>query len=200
MNSTIITITAATALGIASFATANPAWDPDLDQTFLINDGDVFNPLQGNTYEFDFGVTSPNDVIGFSFSGVVSGISPFGAELIAEWTHLTLIAPTGESFTVGGLNSSSPFDAPWDFSTASNQNGLYQHGLGGDQWFGDGEPQFAFGDGVAAEGQWTASFYQTLGNGIGWEDVQITLHQAVPAPAGLALLLGFGLTARSRKR
>lgn len=200
MNFTATTVAFAAAISFTTAVSANPNWDPSLDESFLLNDGNVFNLGFQQTIDFTVAVSAGSPVIGFSFSGIASGISPFGAELLAEWTQLTVEAPDGQTFIVGSLTSPFANDAPWDFSTASAQNGLYRHGLGGGQWFGDGQPQFAFGSGASADGIWTFSFFQTLGSGIGWEDVTITLHRAIPAPSALALLVAFGLAGHTRRR
>ena len=187
-----MTITGTALLALASTAMAD--WDPSLDQTYLLNNGDAFTLNEGESITFTVEV-APSDlqVIGFSFSGVISGLLPFGQfPPLSSWTQMTIETPTELQYTVGGV---SGFDNEWDF--ASVFDGLQKHGVGGEAYGGDGLPDFAF-DHVPAGGEWSFTFLQTQADNISWQDVEITLHHAaVPAPGVLA---AFGLLGLQRRR
>jgi len=161
-------------------------WKPALDEELQINDGDPFVLNQPVTFQVNI---DPSDrlVTGFSFMGDVF-LDPTGPPIDVSWTQLTITAPDNSQFVVGGT---SGFDTTWDFGSQST-SGSYAHGIGGDQWNGDGLPEFAF-DQIPIGGMWQFTFVQTttFGSFAEWSNVEITLHSipsSVPSPGGLAIV------------
>lgn len=178
-------------------ALADGEWDPALDEVLLINGGEEFTLSDGESITFDVDVAeNGNPVIGFSFAGVVSGIS--GNATWASDTRLDIVAPDGSTHAIGGFGQDDTAD--WDFQgSQSTEDGTYVHGLGSD--FGDGQPDFVF-DKVNKGGVWSFTFTQTFGTDISWKGVSINLHKqaGLPAPGALALLGLAGLAGASRRR
>lgn len=179
-------------------AMAEGPWAPQFDEPIVLNGGEPFSLTEGAgsvSFEVDL-ADNPYPVIGFSFAGVIEGIS--GNATWASDTRLEITAPDGTTISRGG------YPAPgggndWDFQgDQSTNDGLYAHGLGGDAWSGNGEPDFAF-DKVARGGVWTFTFTQDFGS-VTWKGVTIVLHKQVPAPGALALLGLAGLCTRGRRR
>ncbi len=186
---------AAALLAIASHAHAD-VYNPALDYTIGLNDGDTFfvtaAPVTFNVVVPDTGGT----VVGFSFIGTFF-VNPQAFPGTPGQTQLTITAPDSSTYVIGG---NPPSGAAWDFQSFNLSNNVtYHHGLGGDAWAGDGLPDFNLPD-VAAAGTWEFSFLRVGGlpATLEWTDVAITLH-SVPAPGTLALL-GFGLFAPRRRR
>src|SRR5690606_14020842 len=71
---------------------------------------------------------------------------------------------------------------PWDFQSATDTlNATYRHGIGGDEWDGDGLPDFALPD-VPSGGDWQFAFQRVGGfpSTSKWSDVSIILHTVAP--------------------
>jgi hypothetical protein len=190
---------AAAALCTTPAVLADSGWDPALDEAILINGGESFSlgALESITFEVQL-ASNPNPVIGFSFAGVIQGIS--GTAAWASDTKLEIVAPDGTMYDIGGFTNASAND--WDFDGSQSTNdGLYTHGLG--STFGDGEPAFVF-DKIAKGGTWSFTITNDWSGApeITWKGVSILLHKqsAVPAPGALALLGLAGLAGARRRR
>jgi hypothetical protein len=188
---------AAAACCLSTAAVADLGWNPDLDEAIVINGGEAFSLGTNQSIVFTVQI-APNDnhVIGFSFAGVWTG----GAGAWASDTRLTIVAPDGSTVARGGYPAPGNPAEWWDFQGGqSAPNGVYAHGQGGEQWSGDGQPDWAF-DKIEKGGTWTFTFLNTYGTAT-WKGVVIVLHkQAVPAPGALALLGVAGLAAGRRRR
>lgn len=148
-------------------------FDPELDHTISINDGDTFT-VTGSPIEFPVDVPDTGGtVVGFSFEGTVF-IDPFGGIGIPANTQLNITNPELATHTVGGQ---PPPGTPWDFQSATNGlNVTYRHGIGGDEWDGDGLPDCETAD-TDSPGTWEFSFVRVGGLSTPqWSDVTITLH------------------------
>ncbi|HRP62960.1 MAG TPA: PEP-CTERM sorting domain-containing protein [Phycisphaerales bacterium] len=181
----------------ASTAVADLGWDPNLDQAFILNGGQGFTLVGGQSITFEVWVDpNPNVVIGFSFAGVISGIS--GNAIWASDTRLDIVAPNGATYDIGGFGAGGSPN-PWDFQGSQSTNdGLYSHGHGSP--YGDGQPAFVF-DKIPKGGLWSFTFTQTFGTTpVLWKGVTIVLHKQVPAPGALALLGLAGFIGTSRRR
>ncbi len=144
--------------------------DPGLDEDLPI---DSFNlPAQGSgvvTREVEAGIETRGMVIGFSFEGTVSGIS--GAGTWASDMQMTVTAPDGTDYTVGGFSTPHP---DWDFQgSGSSSDGTYSSTHVGADIFGE--------EGVEDVGTWEFEFEHTWNDPMDWSDVTITLHKA-PLP------------------
>jgi hypothetical protein len=190
---------AAAAICTTSATLADSGWDPSLDEVIVINGGESFSlaALESITFEVELD-SNPNPVIGFSFAGVIQGIS--GTAAWASDTKLEIVAPDGTMHDIGGFTNAS--DNDWDFDgSQSTDDGFYAHGLGSP--FGNGEPDFAF-DKISKGGTWSFTISNDWGGApdIVWKGVSIVLHKqaAVPAPGALALLGLAGLAGARRRR
>jgi len=191
----IATLTAAAGIALSGAAFAND-FDPALDEKLdfgnfvldsLANGGSpaVFNVPNGS---------NGNDIVGFSFSGAVTGIS--GNASWASDMQLIITDPNGGTFTVGGFTNSGNADIDWDFSgSASTNDGAYASG-----------PHFAWkNDPISKDGagSWTFSFANdwnsTIAATMSWTDVSITLHK-IPTPGAAALFGLAGLAGIRRRR
>lgn len=195
----VLALAAAAAICTSPMALADSGWDPSLDEVILINGGEPFSlaALESNTFEV-FVEPNNNPVIGFSFAGVIQGIS--GSAAWASDTKLEIVAPDGTTYDIGGFTN--PSDNDWDFDgSQSTEDGLYIHGLGSP--FGDGQPDFVF-DKIAKGGVWSFTFTNDWSGApvITWKGVSILLHKqaALPAPGALALLGLAGLAGARRRR
>jgi len=126
------------------------------------------------------GEDSQGQVVGFSFSGSVSGIS--GNATWASDMALTLTSPNGMNFSVGGYNTANP---PWDFDgSGSNTDGSYSSSHVGPEVFGP--------NGTADAGNWQFDFEHTWNGTMNWSDLVLTLHKNEPPqcidPEGVAWL------------
>jgi hypothetical protein len=180
-TSRIASIAGATAgLAVAATATAGIAWDPDLD--IVIDLGNVNIPFLG-TVEFN-NIATTGEVVGWSFSGNFSSGGAYTDE-----TQLQIINNGNVVQTV--------FYDDWDFFDEW-QAGFYAHGVGGEQWGGDGNPDTSIN---GLSGTWSLSFSDPTGWGpIVWGDAQIVFHRAVPGPGALALLALAGMIGNGRRR
>lgn len=182
----------------SSAALADGPWVPEFDEPIVLNGGDPFDlSVDGAPVTFEVELAdNPYPVIGFSFAGVIEGIS--GNATWASDTRLEITAPDGTTVSRGGYPAPGG-GADWDFQgDISTEDGLYAHGIGGEEWNGNGEPDFAF-DKVARGGVWSFTFHQDFGN-VTWKGVTIVLHKQIPAPGALALLGVAGLCTRGRRR
>lgn len=190
------TTTAAGLLVLAAAATAaagDLGYDPALDEKLDIP---TFGLADDESVTFSFDLPeNGNPVVGFSFSGTVSGIS--GTSTWASDTVLRIDAPGGGNVTAGGFNF--PNDLDWDFDgSGSTDDGTYASGPHlvdrlGDPLFGGGTPK---------GGTWSFTFTQSFGvadQTVSWEGVSIVLHK-IPTPGALALLGLAGLAGRGRRR
>ncbi len=152
---------------------------PDLDETLnlaaftLPGGATVVRSAAGDE-------TSRGQVVGFSFSGSVSGIS--GNATWASDMALTVTSPDSLSFSVGGYNTINP---PWDFNgSASNTDGSYSSSHIGPDIFGS--------NGTGDAGTWQFDFNHTWNGTMNWSNLVLTLHKNEPlgcvAPEGVAWL------------
>jgi Tol biopolymer transport system component len=154
--------------------TPNP-WN---DIVIPINDGNPFNVTATAT---TFTVPVPDNgeiVIGFSFEGTLY-IDPLAFPGSPGQTQLTITDPELATYVVGGQ---PPPATPWDFQSATGTvNVTYRHGLGGDEWDGDGLPDFALPD-APSGGSWQFAFKRVGGfpSTSKWSDVSIILHTVAP--------------------
>jgi len=183
-------------LALTAAASAGMSYDPALDQTFSINDGEAFT-VSGTPTTFTADITDLDEAtaVGFSFEGTVF-VNPAGGFGTPWWTQLQITTPDGDEYLVGG---NAGFDTPWDWQEMADSNPeTYQHGIGGDAWAGNGLPDFDMPDSTA-NGMWQFTFVQTFGAAQPeWSDVTITIH-SIPAPGGLAML-AVGCLAGGRRR
>ncbi len=144
--------------------------DPALDEDLLIEAFEL--PSQGAgivTREADGGLDSRGMVTGFTFEGTVAGIS--GTASWASDMQMTITAPDGTSFTVGGFSTPHP---DWDFQgSGSDSDGTYASTHVGPDIFG--------AEGVEDVGTWEFQFEHTWNDPMDWSDVTLTLHKA-PLP------------------
>ena len=144
---------------------------PALEEDLLL-DPFTLPPEGTGTIEISVpgGITSRGQVVGFSFEGTVSGIGDtltWASDMV-----MTISAPDGTSFTVGGFETPHP---PWDFEgTGSNDDGTYSSTHIGTAIFGV--------EGVEDQGTWAFEFEHTWSDAMDWSDVTITLHKA-PLPS-----------------
>lgn len=144
--------------------THDPALDEDLNlDDFTLPGGDSVNRSIAG------GQSSRGQVTGFSFQGTVTGIS--GASTWASDLAMTISAPEGNSFSVGGFQSGNP---PWDFDgSGSSGDGTYSS---------EHIDELPFGDpGVDDLGQWQFDFENTYQDTMQWSGVTITLHKLPPS-------------------
>jgi serine protease AprX len=173
-------------LEIANVGTGNLTWaivtdlpdggasrdehEPSLDEDLALEPFTL--PAQGEgVIERDAtgGQDSRGMVIGFTFEGTVAGISGVGTW--ASDMVMTMTAPDGTSFTVGGFSTPHP---DWDFQgSGSNNDGTYASTHIGTDIFG--------AEGVEDVGTWEFEFEHTWNDAMDWTDVTITLHKA-PLP------------------
>lgn len=152
--------------------------DPVLDEPLPLQDFSL--PGGGSSSENkDGGIQTRGQVVGFSFEGTVSNL---GSGSWASDMAMTVTAPDGESYVVGGYETSNP---DWDFQGGgSGSGGTYESTHIGPDVFGD--------QGVTDEGQWSFGFEDTWTGGMDWSSVTVTLHKQVPPscidPAGVAWL------------
>lgn len=166
--------------GIAGTVTADQAWDPDLD--IVIDLGSVNVPFLGSVILEDIATTG--EVVGWSFSGNF----PSGGAFTDE-TELRI-------FNNGNLVQTVFYD-DWDFFDEW-QAGFYAHGVGGEQWGGDGNPDWGI---KGLSGTWTLQYSDPTGWGpMVWDDAQFIIHRALPAPGAMALFAIVGLLGNRRRR
>ncbi len=141
--------------------------DPDRDESLNLSDFTL--PGNGNSSEtMSAGIETRGQVIGFTFEGTVSGIS--GSATWASDLAMTITAPDGASYEVGGYQTGNP---PWDFDgSGSDNDGTYTSTHIGFDIFGD--------DGALDEGDWTFDFQHTWNDAMDWSDVTVTLHKVAP--------------------
>jgi serine protease AprX len=172
------------ALDIANIGTGTLAWSvtsdeqetdatdrihaPELDETLTLP-AFTLAPWDNSTASAMAGQASRGHVVGFSYSGTVSGISETGAW--ASDMALNVVAPDGRVFSVGGYETGYP---PWDFQGGSSGNdGTYRSTHVGSEVFGlEGAPD---------HGIWGFEFNNTWNFGMQWSAVQVTLHKS-PLP------------------
>ncbi|WP_376690904.1 M14 family zinc carboxypeptidase [Wenzhouxiangella sp. EGI_FJ10409] len=159
-------------------AAARDGHDPGLDETLNLSDFSL--PGGGSASEtVSAGIDSRGQAVGFSFEGTVANL---GGSAWASDMAMTITAPDGESFTVGGYESSNP---DWDFQgSGSGSAGTYSSTHIGSDIFG--------AEGALDEGDWAFNFQDTWEGGMDWSDVTVTLHKQEPPtcvdPAGVAWL------------
>jgi len=160
-----------------------PDHEPALDYKIVLGEGDAI--VVGAT-PVVFEVSVPDTggrIVGFSFSGSFY-VNQTGFPGFARQTQLTVTTPKGATYVVGGM---PPGGTPWDFQNATGSNHvLYRHGIGGDQWDGNGLPDFALPD-VDEPGTWQFRFARVGGTPVNlqWSEVSIVLHVDPPAPPSL---------------
>src|SRR5690625_6461379 len=115
-------------------------------------------------------MTSRGEVVGFSFSGTVSGIT--GASYASD-PCMTIISPDGTAYAVGGFSGtlSGCDDNQWDFDGySSGSDGSYEREH-------DGVCSPALED----SGEWTLTFVNDWASAssadMTWTDVEVTLHK-----------------------
>lgn len=162
-----------------------PDYEPALDYKIVLGDGGAI--LVGAT-PVTFEVSVPDTggrIVGFSFSGSFF-VNQSGFPGFARQTQLTVTTPQGATYVVGGV---PPTGTPWDFQKATGSNHvLYRHGIGGDQWDGNGLPDFALPD-VDEPGTWQFRFARVGGTPVNlqWSEVSIVLHADPPTPPSLRI-------------
>lgn len=191
-------ISAVTVVGLtasAALATDPGAWDPDQDVAIDLDpftiEADSNGPI--NVVEFDLGTV--NDVVGFTWAGEATGQ---GVNITwASDTLMRIYLNGDEVYSVGGISTGG--DGDWDFQgSQSSDDGFYAHGIGGDEWDGDGKPDFN----ISGSGEWSISFEHDWAADsaapITW-DGTFTAH-VIPAPGAMALLGAAGLFGARRRR
>ena len=179
-------LAAVAAIGLASAAVADN-YDPSLDVTLDLGSFTLVSPANGGSPVSFVVESGPSGVVGYSFSGVASGITGNGTW--ASDTQMRIFLAGELIYTIGGF----PSDAAWAFDgPQSNDDGFYAQPItflakddpvpGGLQW----EIQFLNG--------WNSA----SSSPITWSDVNFTIHR-IPAPGAVALLALAGL-AGSRRR
>lgn len=124
--------------------------------------GFTLNPSTPADFDVEAGLVNPGTVTGFTFEGEVTAI---GSSDWASDMQMTVTAPDGPSFTVGG------FDAPpadWDFQGGGSTNpGVYSS---------THEDVFGAG-GTSDAGTWNFAFAHDWSDGtdMTWEQVTVTL-------------------------
>jgi len=154
-------------------------FDPGLDEALNLSDFSIAGSAT-HSEALPGGVSSSGQVVGFSFSGDVTGVT--GNQTWASDLQLTISAPGGASYSVGGFQSGHP---PWDFDgSASNADGSYASQHIGELPFG--------AHGVADNGTWQFDFLNTYQDAMNWSNVLLTLHKQAPPvctdPQGVAWL------------
>jgi len=154
-------------------------FDPTLDEALQLSD---FSIAGNGTHSeaLPGGVASSGQVVGFSFVGDVTGVT--GNSTWASDLQLSITAPGGAAFTVGGYQTGNP---PWDFDgSGSNSNGNYSSQHLGETVFGP--------EGVNDDGSWQFDFEHTFNDTMDWSNVVVTLHKQAPPecvdPQGVAWL------------
>ncbi|OAB59348.1 hypothetical protein AY599_17470 [Leptolyngbya valderiana BDU 20041] len=154
-------------------------YDPALDEPLQLSDFSIAGN-GAHSESLQAGVSSSGQVVGFSFSGDVTGVT--GNSTWASDLQLSITAPGGANFIVGGYQTGNP---PWDFDgSGSNSNGSYSSQHLGDAIFGAG--------GVDDDGTWQFDFLHTFNDPMNWSNVIVTLHKQAPPecvdPQGVAWL------------
>lgn len=190
---TIVSLAAVLAVAGTAAATEGLDYDPELDEKIVVPS---FALADEESFVFTVDLQeNGNPVVGFSFSGVVSGIS--GTATWASDTLLTIGAPEGDSVVIGGFLAENDLD--WDFQgSGSTDDGAYASGPHLED--ADGLP--LFGGGTGKGGTWSFTFTQTFGvtdQSVAWDEVSIVLHK-IPAPGALALIGLAGLGGGRRRR
>jgi len=192
----IATLTAAAGIALSSAAFGVTKHDPALDEKLSFGNFVLDSAANGGTPAV-FNVPNGdngNDIIGFSFSGSVTGIS--GTSSWASDLQLIITDPNGGTFTVGGFTNSINADIDWDFDgSGSTNDGAYESG-----------PHYAWLNNPISKngvGDWTFSFANdwnsTLAATMSWTDMQIFLHK-IPTPGAAALFGLAGLAGLRRRR
>lgn len=169
-----VALASSAAFGIASVANAD----------VFVNVGDF---TIGNV-EGDFVQTvtlgAGANITGLDFEGFLAAQ---GGGALAGDTLLTVEAASGAQYTFGGYDNEDPATAWVGFAVGQNNMQSFDNVMD-----------------EAAEGDWTFTFSYDWGGGSTafhtWENVGITLHQAIPAPGALALLGLAGICGVSRRR
>lgn len=146
--------------------------EPVLDEVFQVPEFTVMgssNP-QPVSFEFDGGMISRGEVVGFSFLGTVSGIT--GASYASD-ICMTIKSPDGTAYAVGGFSGtmSGCNDNPWDFDGFSS----------GDDGSYESEHDDVFSPALEDSGEWTLTFVNDWASAssadMTWTDVEVTLHK-----------------------
>jgi hypothetical protein len=117
------------------------------------------------------------DVTGLSFEGTVSGISGQPSRNAGSLL-LAVTPPVGQVYNLGSGILAPQASVPWDFTgPQSILNGTYRHGIGGEQWSGNGLPDPGLSAPVST-GNWTLFFREgdIFSTNATWTNVKITLH------------------------
>lgn len=148
-------------------AAVRGAYDPARDEVLALDDFNL--PGSGNSStSVEGGVSTDGSVIGFSFEGTVSGIT--GTNTYASDMAMTVTAPDGPSYTVGGFQTGNP---EWDFQGGgSDDDGTYASTHLGAGIFGS--------EGTADDGTWQFDFEHTYNDAMDWTSVTVTLHKLPP--------------------
>ncbi|NBB91593.1 MAG: hypothetical protein GVY32_00305 [Gammaproteobacteria bacterium] len=153
-------------------------YDPTLDEALAL---EAFSLPGGGTHTASVaaGQASRGQVVGFSFEGTVSNL---GNNAWASDMAMTITAPEGQNFIVGGYQTSNP---DWDFQgSVSGSPGTYNSQHIGAGIFGD--------EGALDEGSWSLGFEDTWTGGMDWSDLTLTLHKQEPpecaSPGGIGWL------------
>ena len=173
-------LTAAAGFGIAGTAGAD---------TVINFDSFSLEPEESIEFNVDL-PASPDEVIGFSFFGLVSDMTPGINGSWAADLQLQIVAPNGTEFIAGGFGLQGN-DEPWDFDgSGSGDNGAYFSGHFVNLGLQEGSWSFTFLN--TGEPDFADPFFT-------WSNVRVTLIHGVPAPGALALL-GIAGLARNRRR
>lgn len=194
----ILTLAAVAAMGLSASALAANDWDPELDKAFDLGTFDLEGSADGPVTEFVFDYTVQGGEVGFSFSG---NYDETGAGSWASDTRLEVLLNGQVVYNLGGF---SGIENDWDFQgSQSTAPGFYAHGVGGEAWDGDGQPDFAL-KGLANPGdvwsfRFTNGWNSDSAGTLTWSDAQLVIHK-IPAPGALALLGVAGIIGSRRRR
>lgn len=174
------------ALSIGNTGTGNLTWaldvdlipgfagvhshDPDLDEVFSVPDFTLVGSSSPSVLEFTFngGLQSRGEVVGFSFSGTVSGIS--GSSWASDMCMI-IKAPDGTLYGVGGYSRSQSecLTDDWNFPFAAG-NGSYSS-----------SHDDVFNPALEDQGEWRLMFLNdwasNSASNVTWSNVEVTLFK-----------------------